>query len=68
MRQQTQSNSPYFKARILLSDTRLGTASDPVRLLPGMAVSAEIMVGQRTVMSYFLYPLLKGLDTAIREP
>ncbi len=63
-----QSSSPYFKARILLSDTRLGTASDPVRLLPGMAVSAEIMVGRRTVMSYFLYPLLKGLDTAIREP
>jgi hemolysin D len=64
----TQSSSPFFKARILLSDARLGTASDPVMLLPGMAVSAEIMVGRRTVMSYFLYPLLKGLDTAIREP
>jgi len=64
----SQSNSPYFKARVLLADTLLGTEKDPVRLLPGMAVSAEIMVGRRTVMSYFLYPLLKGLDTAIREP
>jgi HlyD family secretion protein len=63
-----QSSSPFFKARILLADTRLGTTGDPIRLLPGMAVSAEIMVGRRTVMSYFLYPLLKGLDTAIREP
>jgi hemolysin D len=64
----SQSNSPFFRARILMADKVLGTPSDPVRLLPGMAVSAEIMVGRRTVMSYFLYPLLKGLDTAIREP
>jgi hemolysin D len=64
----SQSNSPFFRARILMADKVLGTPSDPVRLLPGMAVSAEIMVGRRTVISYFLYPLLKGLDTAIREP
>ncbi|NLS04841.1 HlyD family type I secretion periplasmic adaptor subunit [Rhizobium sp. P32RR-XVIII] len=64
----SQSNSPFFKARILLSDMRLGTTNDPVRLLPGMAVSAEIKVGRRTVISYFLYPLLRGLDSAIREP
>ena len=38
------------------------------RLLPGMAVTAELKVGQRRVISYFLYPILKGLDTAIREP
>jgi HlyD family secretion protein len=33
-----------------------------------MTVSTEIKVGQRTVISYFLYPLLRGLDNAIREP
>jgi HlyD family secretion protein len=33
-----------------------------------MAVSAEIMVGNRTILSYFLYPLLRGLDESIREP
>ena len=38
------------------------------RLLPGMAVTAALEVGQRKVVSYFLYPILKGLDTAIREP
>ena len=31
-------------------------------------VSTEIKVGNRTVISYFLYPLLRGLDDAIREP
>jgi hemolysin D len=59
---------PFFKARVLLEDTRLRTSSEPVRLLPGMTVTAEIKVGRRTVISYFLYPLIRGLDDSIREP
>lgn len=64
----TQTPAPYFKARIPLADPRLKGSDEPVRLLPGMTVSAEIMVGRRTVISYFLYPILRGLDSAIREP
>jgi HlyD family secretion protein len=63
-----QSPAPFFKARVLLADTRLHRSDEPVRLMPGMTVSAEIKVGRRTVISYFLYPLLRGLDDAIREP
>jgi HlyD family secretion protein len=37
-------------------------------LLPGMTLTAEIVVGKRTVLSYLLWPLKKGLDEAIREP
>jgi hemolysin D len=37
-------------------------------LIHGMSVTAEIKAGERTVLSYFLYPLLRGLDEAIREP
>jgi HlyD family secretion protein len=36
-------------------------------MIPGMAVIAELKVGRRTVISYFLYPLLRGLDESIRE-
>ncbi|MEF3134503.1 HlyD family type I secretion periplasmic adaptor subunit [Rhizobium sp. 268] len=64
----SQSAAPFFKARVLLADTRLNASDVPVRLLPGMTVSTEIKVGKRTVISYFLYPLLRGLDNAIREP
>jgi HlyD family secretion protein len=37
-------------------------------MLPGMTVSAEIHAGDRTVISYFLYPLIRGLDESLREP
>lgn len=38
------------------------------RLTPGMTLTAEIKVSQRSVLSYFLYPLLKTFDEGIREP
>ena len=34
---------------------------------PG-AVTAEIKIGTRRVISYFAYPLLRALDESFREP
>jgi HlyD family secretion protein len=33
-----------------------------------MTVSAEILVGKRSVMSYMLWPLTKATSESIREP
>lgn len=63
-----QAAAPFFRARISLQDSELRAPPGTVRLLPGMTVSAEIKAGHRTVISYLLYPLLRGLDDAIREP
>ena len=60
--------TPYYKARVLVTSTKLRDVPAGFRLIPGMAVTAEIKAGQRTVLSYFLYPLLRGLDESIREP
>jgi len=38
------------------------------KLLPGMTLSAEIVVGKRSVMSYLLWPLHKTVDESIDEP
>jgi HlyD family secretion protein len=59
--------SLFYKARITLSETQLRAVSDDFRLLPGMAVQAEIQTGKRSIISYFLYPLIRGLDESIRE-
>lgn len=37
-------------------------------LLPGMTLSAEIKTGTRSVLDYFLDPLLRGLNESLREP
>jgi HlyD family secretion protein len=36
--------------------------------LPGMTLTAEIKTGTRTVLDYFLEPLMRGLDESLREP
>jgi HlyD family secretion protein len=58
----------YYVSRIDLGGSRLKNMDPHARLLPGMTLTAEIVVGKRTVLSYLLWPLTKGLDEAIREP
>ena len=61
--------APYYRVLVDLIATRnLNCPAERAQLMPGMAVTAELKVGQRSVMSYFLYPLLRGLDESIREP
>ncbi|RZN33426.1 HlyD family type I secretion periplasmic adaptor subunit [Bradyrhizobium sp. Leo121] len=59
--------APYYRVLVDLSDTHLRLPAERAQFIPGMAVTAEMKVGRRTVMSYFLYPLLRGLDESIRE-
>jgi hemolysin D len=58
----------YYSARITLGETKLKNMREGARLLPGMTLSAEIVVGERSVMSYLSWPLTKGLNEAVREP
>lgn len=57
----------YYLSRIPYSG-QLRKLTPGARLLPGMTVTAEIVVGHRTVMSYLLFPLTRALDESIREP
>jgi HlyD family secretion protein len=58
----------YYIARLALNSTELKGMSDGVRLLPGMTLTAEIVVGHRTILSYMAWPLTKGISEAAREP
>ena len=63
-----EQRRPYYRARVNLSSTGLRDVPPSFRLIPGMAVMAEIKSGDRTILSYLLYPLLRGFDESIREP
>lgn len=58
----------YYLARVALDSTKLKNMIESSRLLPGMTLSAEVVVGQRSIISYLAWPLTKGLDEAVREP
>jgi hemolysin D len=63
-----QGQDAYYLSRIAFGNARLKKMNPHTRMLPGMTLSAEIVVGKRSVMSYLMWPLTKALDEALREP
>ncbi|GGC99905.1 HlyD family type I secretion periplasmic adaptor subunit [Undibacterium terreum] len=63
-----QGLDAYYVSRLGIGKVGLKKMTEKARLLPGMTLSAEIVVGKRSVMSYLLWPLTKALDEGLREP
>lgn len=57
-----------YHGRLELTEVALRSVPEDFRLIPGMTLTAEIKVGQRRVISYFLYPIIRALDETMREP
>lgn len=62
------AGSYVHRAQVDLESLHLDRLPEGAVLTSGMAVQAEIKVGTRSLMSYFLYPMLRGLDEALTEP
>ncbi len=58
----------FYKARIRLLSGELNNVPAGFRLLPGMKVRVEIRIGTRSILSYFLYPVIRVFDESLREP
>lgn len=65
---QDANAAPYYRARIKLEKKTLEKTPENFRLVPGMPLTAEIKIGERSVLAYLLRPILKGLDESMREP
>ncbi|MFC5355635.1 HlyD family type I secretion periplasmic adaptor subunit [Azospirillum himalayense] len=64
----SQVRQPFYRSRIELTDVTLRDVPKDFRLIPGMPVSADILVGQRTIMSYLLEGVMKNVSEGMREP
>ena len=56
----------YYRV-LVNADAAQGRLGQQV-ILPGMTASADVVVGQRSVLSYLLSPLLRFTSQALREP
>ena len=62
-----EKGNRYYRVNIEVDvSTLMSRVRQPGVLLPGMAASADIAVGKRTILSYLLSPLLKFRDGAFR--
>ncbi len=62
------STEPFYRARITMDDIKLHNVPKGFVLTPGMPVTADIKVGERTILGYLLGRILPVAQTGMREP
>ena len=55
------------RGQVRLTETHLENIPAGAHLLPGMTLQAEVKVGTRSILAYFLSPVLRGLGEALHE-
>lgn len=58
----------FYRARLTLDRVALHDVPTGFRIIPGMPVTADIKVGQRTVLQYLLGSMLPVAKEGMREP
>lgn len=59
---------PFFKIRVRIDNAKLTNVPQDFRLIPGMTLTGDIMVGHRTILSYLLTGAQRASSEAMREP
>ncbi len=58
----------YYKAKISIDKVELHDTPRGFHIVPGMPITADIMVGKRTVLSYIFSRALPVVMDGMREP
>jgi len=62
------NGSIWYRSRMTLDRVDLHDTPEGFRLSPGMPVTADVLVGKRTVMAYFLGRAMPLVHEGLREP
>ncbi len=62
-----EKGESFYQVRIRTKNHYLGTEEKPLEVIPGMHAQVDIVTGRKTILSYFLKPLLKARDNALTE-
>lgn len=60
--------SPFFKVRVRIDQADLHNVPENFRLIPGMTVQGDVLIGRRTILSYLVEGGLRTGSEAMREP
>ncbi len=58
----------YYRARAQITENELKDTPPGFNLMPGMKVSGKFRVGQRRLITYFIYPLVRTIGNSFAEP
>ncbi len=62
-----KKDNTFYLIHVETEKNYLGTKEYPLKIIPGMTVSVDIVTGQKTVMQYILKPILKSKQYVFSE-
>jgi HlyD family type I secretion membrane fusion protein len=62
------AGSLFYRGHIDLTSLELRNVPENFRLIPGLPLTADIRVGSRSIIAYFLKPLVGRMSEGMREP
>ncbi|MCV2363451.1 HlyD family efflux transporter periplasmic adaptor subunit [Paucibacter sp. DJ1R-11] len=62
-----EKRGAIFPATLVLHQTHLQVDGRPVKLVPGMNLSAEIKTGKRRIIEYLLNPVQRHVQESLKE-
>ena len=62
-----EKNVEYYTIKIKTHKNYIGTPEKPLYIIPGMEANVDIITGKKTLLEYFLKPLLKARQNALTE-
>ncbi len=65
---QAGTGGAIHKGQIVIETDSIKNLKEGSIILPGMTLTAELKVGSRSVMGFFLEPLVRGIQESMREP
>jgi hemolysin D len=65
---QNDPKSLVYRARVRLGKIELRDVPADFKLYAGMPMTGEVVIGQRSVLSFLISPLIRTSDEAMREP
>jgi HlyD family secretion protein len=65
---EANGGSAFYRAAVSMDEMKLRNLPTGFRMTPGMPVTADIKVGQRTVLAYMLSHVVPTLTEGLREP
>jgi adhesin transport system membrane fusion protein len=63
----TERGETFYRVRVRTDANHLGSADQPLEIIPGMTAQVDIQTGEKTVLDYLLKPILRARSEALRE-
>lgn len=62
-----EEGNSFYEVKLETERNYLGESANPLRIIPGMQVTVDIVTGHKTVLDYLLKPILRAKEKALRE-